>query len=90
MAKTEEKAAPAAVVVAPAATKIPVKLGIVTPFQVVGGDVYTFIDQARHRAQMVETDRGVYVEAKARSLDAVPKKFLVPWANISYIVYGEL
>lgn len=80
----------ATVTVAPAATKIPVKLGIVTPFQVVGGDVYTFIDSARHRATMAETERGVYIEAKARSLDAIPKKFLVPWANISYVVYGEL
>lgn len=81
-AKTELiQAAPAAVV----------KLGLAHPFQVVGGDVYTFIDILKNRATMTITQYGVEVEVRSKlnGPEAPPaKKFLVPWSNVTYVLYG--
>ncbi len=72
--------------------KVVVKIGLFTPFQIVGGNVYTFIDSARDGVFMEEAERGVYCEASSRLRGSVQptKKFLVPWSNVSYILYGEI
>jgi hypothetical protein len=73
--------------------RVAVKIGLFTPFQIVGGNVYTFIDSARDNVSMVEVDRGIYCEANSRLRGPqaqAAKKFLVPWSNVSYVLYGEI
>jgi len=70
-----------------------VKLGLFQPFQIIGGDVYTFLDSSRHRAEMAEEALGVRVIVTSRlnvpgGIKSVGKEFFVPWANITYVVYG--
>lgn len=87
MAKTEK------VELVSSGTKVVVKIGLFNPFQIVGGNVYTFIDSARDNVEMVEVEKGVYCEAHSRLRGPqaqAAKKFLVPWSNVSYILYGEI
>jgi hypothetical protein len=70
-----------------------VKMGLFTPFQIIGGDVYTFLDCSRHRAEMAEEQLGVRVIVTSRinvpgGAQSVGKEFFVPWSNITYVVYG--
>jgi len=70
-----------------------VKVGLFTPFQIIGGDVYTFLDSSRHRAEMVEEPLGVRAIVTSRlnipgGQKSVGKEFFVPWSNITYVVYG--
>ncbi len=70
-----------------------VKLGVAVPFQIVGGDVFTYVDVIKHRVVMTETERGVLVEIRSKlngpSAPAA-KVALVPWSNITYVLYGQV
>lgn len=70
-----------------------VKIGLVHSFQIIGGDVYTFLDAARHRAVMTSERDGVKVTVTSRIVASVgrqtTKTFLVPWPNVTYVLYGD-
>lgn len=75
------------------ATRPIVKIGLAQPFQIVGGDVFTFIDSAvKHRnVEMRETERGILctLHSKLQGPTAPPPKvFLVPWSTVTYVLYG--
>lgn len=70
------------------AAKPVVKIGLAAPFQIVGGDVFTFIDCMRNRASMTVEEHGVMVTVLSRSVPPVSKTFLVPWSNVTYVLYG--
>ena len=75
----------------PAARPV-VKIGVAQPFQIVGGDVFTFVDAFKHRVDMVETDRGILCTLRSKLVGPSapkPKVFLVPWGAVTYVLYGE-
>ena len=68
------------------------KLGLGTAFQLYAG-AYTSVDAARDRAVMTEETYGVRCEvtSKINQPGGVKSKvtsFLVPWSNITYVLYG--
>lgn len=81
-------------VVAPAAWRPIVKLGLKTPFQVPGFDVFTYVDVSKHRAEMTAQTDGVLMvlsqsQRAAAGGPVATKHVLVPWGNITYVFYGE-
>ena len=77
---------------APPAARPVVKIGVAQPFQIVGGDVFTFVDAFKHRVDMAETDRGILCTLRSKLVGPSapkPKVFLVPWGAVTYVLYGE-
>ena len=73
-------------------TRPVVKIGVAQPFQIVGGDVFTFVDAFKHRVDMAETDRGILCTLRSKLVGPSapkPKVFLVPWGAVTYVLYGE-
>ncbi len=71
----------------PAASADPTIIRILTALPVaLNGEVYTFVDVAKHNATMAIETYGVRVKTKS-----MPSKqgrdFLVPWSNVTGILY---
>jgi hypothetical protein len=50
------------------------------------GEVFTFVDSAKHQATMEAKPYGVYVETKSAP-SKQGKNFLVPWSNVAAVLY---
>lgn len=70
-----------------------VKIGLASPFQIPGADVFTYVDIVKHRVTMTELERGILVEMRSKMQGPTappPLRVLVPWGNVTYVTYGRL
>jgi hypothetical protein len=85
MSQTKPRSAPEAS--EPTAEAAPTITRILTALPIaLNGEVYTFVDVAKHEATMLAVDRGIEVRTKSK-----PSKqgrfFLVPWSNVLAVCY---